>query len=56
MATVTELTIRVMAAIAGLGVPWWGWGALVVMMFLGLLVPGLATSETEEMAPGLQTR
>jgi hypothetical protein len=30
----------VVAAVAGLGVPWWGWTALVVMIFWGLLVPG----------------
>jgi hypothetical protein len=30
----------VLAAVAGLGVPWWGWTALVVMIFWGLLVPG----------------
>ncbi|MEU8610915.1 hypothetical protein AB0C29_23290 [Actinoplanes sp. NPDC048791] len=30
----------VLAAVAGLGVPWWGWTALVVMIFWGLLAPG----------------
>jgi hypothetical protein len=56
MAAVSELTVAVMAALAGLGVPWWGWAALVVMMFLGLLVPGATARETEEMAHGVPTR
>jgi hypothetical protein len=30
----------VLAAVAGLGVPWWGWTALLVMIFWGLLAPG----------------
>lgn len=28
----------VLSDIAGLGVPWWGWGALLLMIFWGLLV------------------
>jgi hypothetical protein len=29
----------VMDGIAGLGVPWWGWTALVLMILWGLLMP-----------------
>jgi hypothetical protein len=29
----------VMAGIAGLGVPWWAWTALVLMILWGLLAP-----------------
>jgi hypothetical protein len=40
MTTATEI----MAGIADLGVPWWGWLALIVMIFWGLLVPGAQVS------------
>ena len=29
----------VLDGIAGLGVPWWGWTALVLMILWGLVVP-----------------
>jgi hypothetical protein len=40
MTTATDLV----DGIASLGVPWWGWTALVVMIFWGLLVPGAQVS------------
>jgi hypothetical protein len=39
MAAAADLTSDVLAGIESLGVPWWGWTALVVMVFWGLLVP-----------------
>ena len=39
MAAAEDLTSGLLAGIASLGVPWWGWTALVVMIFWGLLVP-----------------
>jgi hypothetical protein len=56
MAAMSDTTVRVMAGIAALGVPWWGWAALVMMMFLGLLVPGFTDGEPQELAPGGPTR
>ena len=41
----------VVAVVAGLGVPWWGWTALVVMIFWGLLVPGDQRQDEEGPTP-----
>ncbi|WP_433718089.1 hypothetical protein ACQP2Y_28390 [Actinoplanes sp. CA-051413] len=41
----------VLAAVAGLGVPWWGWTALVVMIFWGLLAPGDQGQDEEGPTP-----
>jgi hypothetical protein len=43
-----------LAALAGLGVPWWGWTALVVMIFWGLLVPGDQGQEEDAPTPEQQ--
>lgn len=40
MAAGTDIVASIVDGIAGLGVPWWGWTALVVMIFWGLLGPG----------------
>lgn len=40
MSTATEI----LNGIASLGVPWWGWAMLLVMIFWGLLVPGAQVS------------
>jgi hypothetical protein len=47
MAAAADITAGIVAGIAGLGVPWWGWTALFVMVFFGLLVPGAQESELE---------
>jgi hypothetical protein len=39
MATAADITASVLAGIASLGVPWWGWTAVLVMVFWGLLAP-----------------
>jgi hypothetical protein len=44
----------VLAAVADLGVPWWGWTALVVMIFWGLLVPGARGEEEDAPTPEQQ--
>ena len=41
----------VLAAVSGLGVPWWGWTALVVMIFWGMLVPGARGQEEDDPTP-----
>lgn len=38
-----------LAAVADLGVPWWGWAALLVMTFWGLLGP--AGTDAEDPSP-----
>ena len=48
MTAAADLTAGLLAGLADLGVPWWGWTALVVMIFWGLLVPRVA----EESTPG----
>ena len=47
MGATADLTARVLDGIAGLGVPWWGWTALVAMIFFGLLVPAVPEGEPE---------
>jgi hypothetical protein len=49
-----SIATAVLEGIASLGVPWWGWTALVVMIFFGLLVPKAEdeVAEPEEMLPG----
>jgi hypothetical protein len=49
MAAVADLAARIMDGIESLGVPWWGWAALVVMIFFGLLGP---RSPQSPPAPG----
>ncbi|GAA3351515.1 hypothetical protein GCM10020358_81480 [Amorphoplanes nipponensis] len=52
MAAAADLTAAVLAVVAGLGVPWWGWTALFVMIFFGLLVPrDEETRRPEELFP-----
>jgi hypothetical protein len=48
------IATAVLDGLASLGVPWWGWTALVVMIFLGLLMPDAAENaqEPEGAAPG----
>ncbi len=41
------IATAVLDGIASLGVPWWGWTALVVMIFLGLLLPDAAGDAQE---------
>lgn len=50
MGAAADLTARVMDGIAGLGVPWWGWTALVVMIFWSLLGPGQQPTAEEREA------
>ncbi|MFI7546743.1 hypothetical protein [Actinoplanes sp. NPDC049599] len=47
MAAAADITAAIMAGIASLGVPWWGWAALFVMVFFGLLVPGAQETEPD---------
>ncbi len=47
MAAATETVAGVMSGFVSLGVPWWGWAALAVMIFFGLLVPHHQTTEEE---------
>jgi hypothetical protein len=52
MAAAADVTAGIMAGIAGLGVPWWGWTALLVMVFWGLLGPsGQDEPEPEKAWP-----
>jgi hypothetical protein len=46
----------VVAGIESLGVPWWGWTALVVMIFFGLLVPAGEENLSEPGMPDLGQR
>ena len=39
MATAADITADIQHGIASLGVPWWGWAALAVMIIFGALVP-----------------
>ena len=41
------IATAVLDGIASLGVPWWGWTALVAMIFLGLLMPDAAENSPE---------
>ena len=52
MSTATEIV----DGIATLGVPWWGWVALIVMIFWGLLVPGAQVTELPAEEPALPGR
>ena len=55
MTAAADLTAAVVVGITGLGVPWWGWTALVVMIFWGLLGPSEPAGEplsAEEPFPG----
>ena len=47
MAATADVVAGVMSGFASLGVPWWGWAALAVMIFFGLLVPHQRTTEAE---------
>jgi hypothetical protein len=50
------ITTEILEGIADLGVPWWGWAALIVMIFWGLLVPGAQVSPLpSEELPTLPT-
>jgi hypothetical protein len=54
MESAMDLAGGVLSAVAGLGVPWWGWIALVVMIFWGLLGPGgQEGDEQRDTVPGL---
>jgi hypothetical protein len=53
MATADDIAARFLADIAGLGVPWWGWTALAVMIFFGIMLPGGQENEAEETVRGL---
>jgi hypothetical protein len=48
------IATAVLDGITSLGVPWWGWTALVAMIILGLLLPDPANSggEPEEAFHG----
>ena len=48
MTAAADGTAAVMNGIASLGVPWWGWTAVLVMIFFGLLVPHEPPTEEEE--------
>ena len=53
MAAAADLNSDLLAAIGSLGVPWWGWTALVVMIFWGLLLPRAAEeSASDDDRPG----
>jgi hypothetical protein len=52
MTAAADITADITAGIASLGVPWWGWTALIVMIFFGL-VPGTQESEPDEPVRGL---
>ena len=39
MAAATDIVAGIMSGFVSLGVPWWGWATLAVMIFFGLLVP-----------------
>ena len=47
MTAVSDIAAGIVDGIASLGVPWWGWAALAVMIFFGLLVPHDPQSEEE---------
>jgi len=47
MAAAADIVAAIMSGFVGLGVPWWGWAALAVMIFFGLLVPHQQTTEAE---------
>jgi hypothetical protein len=49
-----DIAGEVLTDIVELGVPWWGWTALVAMIFWGLLGPGGEDGEERrETLPGL---
>jgi hypothetical protein len=44
MTAAADIVAGISGGIASLGVPWWAWAALAVMIFFGLLVPSHQTS------------
>lgn len=50
MTAAADIVADLQHAVASLGVPWWGWTALAVMIFFGLLVPKPLTSAEAEVA------
>jgi len=47
MVAAADITAEITAGIASLGVPWWGWSALLIMVFFGLLVPDVKETEPD---------
>jgi len=47
MAAAADVVAGIMSGFTSLGVPWWGWAALAVMIFFGLLVPHHHPTEAE---------
>jgi hypothetical protein len=54
MATAAELTTDLLVGIAGLGVPWWGWTALIVMFLFAIVFPSVLENAPDEPVPGLK--
>ncbi len=47
MTAAADIVAGLQNGVASLGVPWWGWAALAVMIFFGLLVPHEPETEAE---------
>jgi hypothetical protein len=50
MTAAADIVAGLQHAVASLGVPWWGWTALAVMIFFGLLVPKPLTADEAKIA------
>ena len=54
MEAATTIAAEVLGGIVEVGVPWWGWTALVLMMFWGVLGPRAQDDEEQpEPVPSL---